>query len=138
MSLVSEIKNDINGLAALRDWLGDSGDPVHPILAEMRAQRCVEGNDGDPCPLNRAPKWWEKAKEVAADWIRKELEIKSHMNLRVAQEERLNMCAACGCCLPLKVWVPRDYIRKHTSAEVLAKTTSYCWLRKECADTIDP
>ncbi len=139
--LLREIENDINGLAALRDWLGDTGNPVHPMVAELRAQRCVEGNNGDPCPLNKAPKWWNvvaNAKTKAGQWIRKELELKIHMNLRVAQEDRLHMCSACGCCLPLKVWAPRALVREHTTKQILDKTPSFCWLRRECSDTMQP
>lgn len=131
--LLSEIQNDISGLAALHDWLGETGDPVHPMVAELRAQRCVEGNEGKPCPLNVAPRWWQKAKGKIANWIRKELELKAHMRLKVPQERRLHMCKACGCCLPLKVWAPRNVIREHTSQETIDKTPSYCWMRKEVA-----
>lgn len=81
--------------------------------------------------MNKAPKWWETAKEVIANWIRKELEIKSHMNLRVGAEERLHMCAACGCCLRLKVWTPRQHIRDHITKKQLEKAPEYCWMRKE-------
>lgn len=132
--LLTELENDISGLAALADWLGDNGDPVHPLVAELRAQRCVEGDEGKPCPLNKAPKWWELAENVktrAARWIHKELELKGHMQIRVPQEDRLHMCSACGCCLPLKVWAPRDVVRKHTTQKTIDKTPAYCWLRKE-------
>ncbi len=129
--LLNEIENDITGLAALRDWLGDSGDPVHPLVAEMRAERCVHGNNGQPCPLNKAPRWWELAKEKAAQWIRKEIELKSHMNLRVSQEDGLGMCAACGCCIPLKVWAPGSVVKSHLTQNQLDKTPDFCWMRKE-------
>lgn len=131
MSIASEIRNDINGLEALHDWLGSAGVPAHPIVAQGRADRCTKGNDGEPCPMNAAPLWWEKAKEAVADWIRKELEIKNNMRLHVAAEEQLNMCKACGCCLPLKVWAPRDVIKEHTTKTVIDKTPSYCWMRAE-------
>ncbi len=136
--LLNEIENDITGLAALRDWLGDSGDPVHPLVAEMRAERCVHGNNGQPCPLNKARRWWEAAKETAAKWIRKEIELKSHMNLRVSQEDSLGMCKACGCCLPLKVWAPRSVVREHTTQKIVDKTPSFCWIRRDCSDTMPP
>lgn len=129
--LLTEIRNDISGLAALHDWLGDGGDPVHPMVAEFRTQRCTEGNDGEPCPLNKAPRWWESAKGKIADWIRRELEIKSGMSLRVAGEENLHMCSACGCCLPLKVWTPKVHLKTHIDQKAIDKTPAYCWMRKE-------
>lgn len=133
MNPLTEIQNDISGMAALADWLGDAGEPAHPMVAAMRASRCVEANNGEPCPMNRAPKWWEKAKEIPARWMRKELELKNHMKLRVPQEDRLHMCAACGCCLPLKVWAPRSLIRDHTTQKQLAQMPDYCWIKKELA-----
>jgi len=139
--LLTEIQNDISGLAALRDWLGDTGEPVHSMVAEIRARPCVEGNDGKPCPMNKAPRWWnlpQNVKNLAARWIRKELELKGHMRLAVPQEKRLHMCKACGCCLRLKVWVPRLLIREHTTPKVIDQTPSYCWLRRELADIISP
>lgn len=133
MNPAQEIANDLNAIAALNDWLGDGGRPVHPILAEMRAERCVAGNDGAPCPRNKEPNWWDRVKSVIAEWIRAELVIKNRMALSVSHEDGLNMCAACGCCLKLKVWVPRHHVRAHTKPEHLEKMPSYCWIKKELA-----
>lgn len=136
MNPLTEIQNDISGMAALADWLGDNGEPVHSMVATIRASHCVEANNGDPCPLNKVRNWWnliENAKNLAAMWIRKELEIKNHMNLKVPQEDRLHMCGACGCCLPLKVWAPRAYVRAHTTQKQLSKMPDYCWIKKELA-----
>jgi hypothetical protein len=130
--MIQELKQDISGLEALADWLGDGGRPVHPVLAEMRATRCARGNHGKACPLNRAPRWWEKAKEIVAAWIRKELELKNGMSLQVEEEEQIHMCGACGCCLRLKVWTPASHLRDHVDLKKLATLSpDYCWQRKE-------
>lgn len=129
MNPITELKNDITGLNALRDWLGDNGDPVHPMVAEFRAQRCMSGNDGQPCPLNKGQGWIETAKGAVADWIRKELELKNHMELSVTTESHLHVCTACGCYLPLKVWVPQHHVRAHTTKEHLKQMPSYCWVK---------
>lgn len=131
MKAVEEIKNGISGVAALHDWLGDSGQPVSKMVAEFRSHRCVTGDNGSPCPLNKEPNWWDRIKGVIADWIKKELEIKNDMNLQVSNEDQINMCAACGCCLRLKVWVPTEHVRKHTTKAQLAKMPAYCWIKKE-------
>lgn len=134
MNALEEAGKDITGLAALRDWLGDGGVPVHPMVAEIRATRCTEGNNGQPCPQNKIPGWWNlraNFKKKVAKWIRAELELKEQKNLRVTSEPKLHMCAACGCCLPLKVWVPGPVVREHTPAKVLSATPDYCWIRKE-------
>ncbi len=129
--MIDEIKNDIHGIAALRDWLGDSGSPVNSIVAEFRAQRCVAGADGASCPLNAGQGWLETAKGEVADWIRKELELKSGMDLHTTTESKLHVCKACSCYLPLKVWVPTEYVKGHTTKEQLEKMPSFCWIKSE-------
>lgn len=130
MNIVEEIKNDINGIDLLSDWLG-TGQPVGQIVAELRSERCAVGNDGKPCPLNVAPNWWDRVKSEIADWIRHELELKNKLMLSVPQEHNLHMCKACGCCLRLKVWTPAIHLRGHVSEKQIEQTPSYCWMRKE-------
>lgn len=136
--MINEIKNDISGLAALHDWLGDGGSPVHPMVAEFRSQRCVTGADGSGCPLNRGQGWLETAKGAVADWIRKELELKSGMELHTTTESKLHVCKACSCYLPLKVWVPMSHISDHTTKEQLEKMPSFCWIKSELTFTHEP
>lgn len=131
MNPITEIKNDITGAMALADWLGDNGEPVTRMLAEFRAHRCVMGNDGRPCPKNGEANWWDKVKHVIADWIRRELEVKAQMQLKVSHEESLGMCKACGCCLRLKIWAPRVHLAKHTTPKQLAEMPDYCWMKRE-------
>lgn len=130
MSILSEIRNDMTGAAILADWLGN-GEPVHPLVAEARAQRCTRANGGTLCPHNVQPKWWERAKEKAAEWIRAELEAKHNLSLTVPQEEDLGMCDLCGCCTRLKIWTPLPHITAHVHKDQLAQAPSYCWMRVE-------
>lgn len=131
VNLIEEFRNDVAGLALLTDWLGAGGHPVSQIHAEHRADACVHGNDGKPCPLNKEPGWWDRVKSSIANTIKMQLEMKQHLKLHVSSEEGLAMCAACGCCLKLKVWTPIEHIKAHTSPENIAKTPSYCWMRTE-------
>lgn len=131
MKITEELKNDMTGVALLADWLGDTGEPVHEMVANFRAERCMSGNNGKPCEQNVAPNWWDKAKSTIAAWIRGELELKNGMNLKVPGEENLNMCRCCGCCLKLKVWTPTAYLRKHIDIKSLDKAPRWCWMRKE-------
>jgi len=130
MNPLDEIKNDITGLAALRDWLGD-GEPVHPMVAEFRAQRCAAGDNGKRCPLNQGQGWLETAKGEVSDWIRKEMELKNGMELHVTNETHLHVCKACSCYLRLKVWMPSHHVRQHTTPEQLAKMPDFCWIKTE-------
>lgn len=131
MNIVEEIKNDINGIDLLTDWLG-TGEPVHEMVAEFRANRCVT------CEFNVAPNWWDKnIKNPIAKWIKGELELKNQQGLRVPNEERLSICSICGCCNALAVWVPTLHIKSHTSAEQLKKFPDWCWKKLEIQRYMD-
>ena len=131
MSIVTEIQNDITGAAALADWLGGEA-PVWNVGAEMRAEICVKGNGGKPCPLNCAPGWWERhVKDPIARWITRELEEKHRMNLATPYDDQLGMCRACGCCIKLKVWTPASVLRHHVTKKHLNHAPGYCWMKKE-------
>lgn len=106
----------------LLDWLGSGGIPVAKELAESRAIVC------ETCPENRAPKWWEWAKNPIADCIRERLEVKTAMQLRVSNEDGLNMCRVCGCCIRLKVWTPLERILPNVD---VSEFPEYCWIRRE-------
>ena len=131
MSAVSAIKETYDGMALLRDWLGDE-EPVHEMVALFRAERCIQGNNGKPCPQNKEPNWWfRNVADPIAQYIRRQLELKSKMKMRLLIDDDLHMCASCGCALPLKVWVPSHHLRAHLSKAVIDKTPDYCWMRKE-------
>lgn len=129
MNVLEEVKNEISGLDALTDWLGDEGRAVHPLISEARGKICVTGNQGEPCPRNCEPNWWDRVKSKIADWIKRELEIKHTMKLETAWDPELHMCGVCGCCLQLKVHTPSKYI--HLTKDQNAKTPAYCWMRLE-------
>jgi hypothetical protein len=131
MSVLDEIRNDINGAAILNDWLGAGGHPVSQETSDHRSLACVRGNNGEICRENVAPKWWETAKGKIADAIRSQLELKNKLRMTTPLESHLSMCRVCGCCLPLKVFVPIQHIKAHTPSEMLARYPSFCWQRKE-------
>lgn len=131
MNIVEEIRQDINAVELASDWLGDTGTPVHQMVADFRAYRCIHGNQGEMCPLNVEPDWWNRVRAKIAEWIKGQIELKNKMHLKAAQEDMLGMCKACGCALPTKVWVPTIHLKRHTPKEVIKKTPDYCWLRKE-------
>lgn len=112
-------------VSVLTEWLGDGGQVVDNRVAQHRSVICAQ------CPENRHGKWWETAKHGVAEVIRTHLEVKNGMNLTLPNEAELNMCHVCGCCIPLKVWVPISYIRECTDAETLAKFPKHCWISAE-------
>lgn len=132
MGILDELRNDVEGIRLLSDWIGDGGEPVTQMRAEHRAYACTHGDDGYPCEFNIEPNWWERhIKEPIAETIRGELELKQRLHLKVSGEETLGMCRHCGCCLRLKIWTPIKHVKKHTTAEMLAKYPSWCWQKKE-------
>lgn len=125
--------------SVLIDWLGEGGIPVSKDMAEHRASICISGFDGGkPCPRNRSPKWWEFAKEPIAEAILGTLEAKNAMDLHVSVEDDLHMCDVCGCCLPLKVWVPIHHVIKHSTEAQLAEFPAHCWIKKETPSPLKP
>ena len=131
MNLLDEFRNDVAGLALLKDWIGEGGIPVSQDHAELRANICVFGIGGRRCPKNVEKGWWDRIKSVIANTIKMQLEMKNHLNLHVKQEDDLWMCACCGCALPTKVWVPTKHLKEHTDPEKFKAAPSMCWVRQE-------
>lgn len=135
--MIEEIKRTALGASILAEWLGDGGVPVSHLKAERRAMACVMGNDGKLCPHNGGLKngvsWWNWAKDTIASTIRLSLGVKNRMKLKVASEDRLEMCKICGCALRTKIWVPIEHVRRHTTDEMRKQMPSFCWLKEEGA-----
>lgn len=123
--MFEELKNDAVGLAVLREWLGDDGVPVSHEDATRRSYICVG------CHENKAPRWWDFAKNKVARAIKKHLEVKHRVGLGVDVEARLGICAVCRCCLPLKVHVPIQHINAHLDDDVRTKFPDFCWVCNE-------
>ena len=131
MNILEEIRSDVRGLALLRDWLGDSLEPVSQMRAEHRAYACTHGDNGYPCHLNQEAGYWERAKNAVADTIRAELELKQKIGLRLSNEQSLHLCGVCRCCLRLKPFTPLEHIKAHTTIEQLNQMPKWCWMKKE-------
>jgi hypothetical protein len=112
-------------MEVLTSWLGDGGKPVPTPLAQSRANVCKT------CPLNCAGKWWESAKHIIADEIKRQLELKHDMRIGISDEDDLYMCKGCGCCLRLKIHVPIKHIVEHSSEETMNKYPAHCWIKTE-------
>lgn len=125
--MIAELDNDIIGAAILRDWIGGGGEPVSKELADKRAHQCLQ------CPMHRPAKFWEVAfKDPIARAIRRQLEMKRKMDLRLSCEEQIAMCATCGCCMRLKCWTPIKHIAEHTTDDKLSEyPKTGCWIRSE-------
>lgn len=132
MRVLDEIKKDARGLAILKDWWGEDLRHVSQALADHRSLSCLRGNNGEACPHNKAPNWWERnIKNPIAQAIKAQLEIKERFKMNTPFDDRLHMCACCGCPLKSKIWVHIAHVQKHTPASEIARMPDWCWIRIE-------
>lgn len=122
------VRNIAGGARILNDWLGNGGVPVDPDKAQGRANICLE------CPKNTDGGFVASliTKPIAMA-IHDQRKLKNDLEMKVHGEDDLHTCAVCTCHLPLKVWVPIQFIQKHTSSDLLREFPDYCWIRKEIA-----
>lgn len=109
-----------NGYQILKDWIGDGGHIVDRELSQGRADTCLK------CPKHS--KDWGLVEGVA-DVIRKHLELKNHLQIRVDREKQLHICEVCSCALRLKVHLPLS--RCLLDPQERAHYPPSCWLITE-------
>jgi NAD-dependent dihydropyrimidine dehydrogenase PreA subunit len=107
---------------ALSRWLGGPGQPVDQATADRRAAICLN------CPKHEVVAI-EMATKPAATLLRRVMEVKGEMKLKVAREDELHTCGICLCWLPTKVWCGLDFARAVTPD--WQKFPEHCWLRTE-------
>ena len=117
------IKEAIQFYKLRSEWLGEGGHPVSIPNAQTRADVCLK------CPMNDATKGlYEVLASSAALLVRRQIELKNRMSLRVDGEKSLHICSGCLCVLKLKVWVPIKFIEQTTD---MTKLHPDCWQLKE-------
>lgn len=119
-NLIERVKQYSEGVKILTDWLGSGAITVDPATAQRRANVCLK------CPMNVKE---SPATEAIADAIRKQVEIKNRLNIRVDGEKSLHTCTGCGCVNRLKIWLPIERILP--TPEELPKFDAACWLHTE-------
>lgn len=99
----------IRGMWRLAAWLNSGRERVHPFLAEWRAGIC-----------GRCPK----------SIMRRRLSTRIFAFVfrfpRTRSGRLAGTCTACGCDIPIKVWVPLTEADKPTP-----EMPHYCWVRTE-------
>jgi hypothetical protein len=124
-TLVGKVHRAVGGAHLLYDWLGSGMQPVAKELALARSVVCLK------CPLNRLGDFWQRLEGTIAENIRSLVAIKNDMILTLPDEKKLYSCKACDCWLPLKAWVPIEFIKDSTDAETMQKFHKSCWIPKE-------
>jgi len=118
--LTERVAQFAEGARILTDWLGSGAITVDPATAQRRADICLK------CPMNANESFTAEAIAAA---VRKQVEIKNHLQLRVGGEKNLKICSGCGCVLRLKVWLPTE--RLGLDDEELKKFPDFCWMQSE-------
>jgi len=122
MKTLQKIEQYVEGVEVLRDWLGHGGVPVDREISQARANVCLK------CVHNSLGNWPTK---IIASAIKKHVELKNKMKMRVSGEKALKSCQICLCELRLKVHVPIGMIRKQMNEGELERFPDWCWQKKE-------
>lgn len=123
MRILEIAKQYKEGAETISEWLGSGGETVSQNQAQDRAGVCIH------CPQNVSDFIPTKLVALA---IKKQLELKSKLELRVVGEKSLHTCCGCSCVLRLKIWIPLKNLGV-TESE-LDNFVPQCWMRKEFAE----
>lgn len=120
MNLIEKAKSYSNGVEVIRDWLGDGGVTVSQHLAQTRTNVCLV------CPkhINSGV-----LSGTISEAVKRQVEIKNNLNLRVVGEKSIGKCGVCMCELKLKNWIPLE--RVLPDDEERYKYPENCWLITE-------
>jgi hypothetical protein len=120
MTILEQASQVYEGAKTMKDWLGSGAETVPWNLAQERANVCVR------CPMNKPG---SVATGAIADAIKKQVEIKNHLKLRVVGEKSLHHCEGCGCVLRLKIHIPIDKLG--LNANTISVFPDNCWQKHE-------
>lgn len=124
ISIREQAKHIPHGISLISEWLGDGGQVSDPEEAQARADVCTGRLSGKPCEQNDLS--FSLTKPVALA-VKRYLEVKNKIGLRVAGERRLGVCRICTCNLRLLVHEPIDQVRAEMTDEERERLPSFCW-----------
>jgi hypothetical protein len=113
-----DAKRIAHGIKVIYEWLGEGGSVVDSDIAQHRANVCLK------CPHNI---YGYPVSGAVANAIKRHLEVKNEIGLRVEGEKRLNTCEFCGCVLRLLIWEQQDRVISHLTDLEKTKSPDYCW-----------
>lgn len=115
------------GVKTSNEWIDSGTPPVPKETSEFRAQTCAA------CPKNGKGDWTAWFTKPASEVIAKQLERISGMKLTTSVDDKLQVCEVCLCPLKVKVHTPVQYIKNHTTPEVMneLRAVPNCWIPKE-------
>ena len=122
MNLLNQVKHWPHGREVISDWLGSGGHVVDRELAQQRADICLT------CPMNGET---NTVTGAFAGGIKRLLEMKNKLGLRVHGEKALGLCDVCGCANRLRIWQPMPLVREAATTEELRDYPPHCWIKTE-------
>lgn len=133
-AVVAGARNAVIGAANLLAWT-DDGKTVSKEQAAERASICAEKSPTGRCPMNGSGDWRATFTNAVAVVIKKQLEARDSLGLNTPYDQKLGVCDACACPLPLKVWSPLKYALRKMSDDTKSKLPAHCWLLTEQDET---
>ena len=120
-NLLEQAKSIPHGIQSIREWLGAGGVAVDNATAQERADICIKCDKnvhGNPITT------------AAALAVRRHLEIKNKIGLRVNGEKSLGQCDVCHCVLRLLIHEPQENVKSQMTADEISNTPKHCWKLK--------
>lgn len=121
MNLIDQAKAIPHGIQSIKEWLGSGGIAVDPETSQARADICLT------CDENKESNFITESVALA---IRRHLEVKNKVGLRVLGEKSLGTCGVCNCVLRLLVHEPQENVKRQMSKEEVEATPKHCWKLK--------
>lgn len=124
-NLFRSLKNVVAGGNTIIEWIKSGAEAVPAELAEKRAAVCVS------CPKNAQGDLTSFFTVPASNAIRAALNSRKEMNLSTTQDDKLGICSACSCPLPLKLHLKLESILPKMPKESFDALAENCWIRTE-------
>lgn len=118
MSLLEQARHIPHGLKVIAEWLGSGGEVVDKETAQARANICLE------CPQNAQGSGVTTA---VAGAIKRHLEVKNKLGLRVDGSKKLKTCQSCGCVLNLLIWQKQEKVESELNDTEKENLPAFCW-----------
>lgn len=107
------------------EWIASGEEAVPAKQAEERAKVCAD------CPLNTQGDWTSFFTVPVSEAIRRAMDQRRGWNLSTPLDDKLKVCSACYCPLPLKVHMGIERILSRIHPDILPTLDPKCWILAE-------
>ena len=123
-SAVGAVSKVAAGVTALVSWIKSGAEAVPQEVANKHAEICAS------CPLNDRGDWTRLFTVPAQNAIRAAMSQRREWKLSTPSDDKLAVCSACNCPIPLKVWMPLQAITSKMPQESFNALHEACWIRQ--------